>query len=92
MLKPLRDQVVVKRHKADEKVGSIIIASPNAENKLEGEVVAVGKGHLIEGGLYLDLEVVPGDQIVFGKAYLEVKHEEEAYLIMREDNILAIMK
>ena len=92
MLKPLRDQVVVKRAEADTKIGSILIASPNADNKTEGTVVAVGSGHILENGSVVPLEVSVGDKIIFTKNYAEVKFEGETYLVLREDSILAVLQ
>ena len=94
-VRPLHDRIIVKR--ADEqkevKKGSIIIPDSAKEKPEEGKVVAVGNGKILEDGTKSDLEVQAGDRILFGKyAGTEVKIEDQDYLIMREDDILAIVK
>jgi chaperonin GroES len=94
-VRPLHDRIIVKR--ADEqkevKKGNIIIPDSAKEKPEEGKVVAVGNGKILEDGTKSDLEVRAGDRILFGKyAGTEVKIEDQDYLIMREDDILAIVK
>ncbi len=94
-VRPLHDRIIVKR--ADEqkevKKGNIIIPDSAKEKPEEGKVVAVGNGKILEDGAKSDLEVRAGDRILFGKyAGTEVKIEDQDYLIMREDDILAIVK
>ena len=94
-VRPLHDRILVKRieEQGEVKKGSIIVPDSAKEKPQEGEVVAVGNGKILEEGGKLDLEVKAGDRILFGKyAGTEVKLEEQDYLIMREDDILAIIK
>ena len=94
-VRPLHDRILVTRidEKKEEKKGNIIIPDSAKEKPQEGQVVAVGNGKVLEDGGKLDLEVKAGDRILFGKyAGTEVKIEDQDYLIMREDDILAIIK
>ncbi len=94
-VRPLHDRILVTRidEKKEEKKGNIIIPDSAKEKPQEGKVVAVGNGKVLEDGGKLDLEVKAGDRILFGKyAGTEVKIEDQDYLIMREDDILAIIK
>ena len=92
-IQPLADRVLVKRLEDNEeqKVGGIIIPDTAKEKPQEAEVVATGPGRL-EDGNRVALEVKKGDKVLIGK-YLgtEVKVEGDDYLIMREDDILAIV-
>jgi chaperonin GroES len=73
--------------------GGIIIPETAKEKSVEGKVVAVGKGKLNEKGEITPLEVKPGDRVMFGKyAGTEIQIEGEDYLIMREDDLLAIIE
>ena len=87
---PLHDRVLVKRNEDKETVrGGIIIPDSAKEKPQEGEVVAVGAGK-IEKGARVPLDVKAGDRILFGKySGSEIKIENEEYLILREDEILA---
>ena len=92
-IKPLADRVLVKRleEEAEQKVGGIIIPDTAKEKPQEAEVVAVGPGK-VEDGQRTELEVKVGDKVLIGKySGTEVKIEGEEYLIMREDDILAIV-
>lgn len=94
-VRPLHDRILVTRidEKKEEKKGNIIIPDSAKEKPQEGKVVAVGNGKVLEDGGKIDLEVKAGDRILFGKyAGTEVKIEDQDYLIMREDDILAILK
>ena len=93
-LKPLHDRVIVRRIEEEEKTkGGIIIPDTAKEKPVEGKVVAVGKGKLLENGKRQPLEVKKGDRILFGKyAGTEIKIEGEENLIMREDDIIAIVE
>lgn len=94
-VRPLHDRILVKRidEQKEVKKGNIIIPDSAKEKPQEGEVVAVGNGKVLEDGGKLELEVKAGDRILFGKyAGTEVKIEDQDYLIMREDDILAIVK
>jgi chaperonin GroES len=87
---PLHDRVLVKRVEEKESVrGGIIIPDTAKEKPQEGEVVAVGAGK-IEKGERVPLDVKAGDRILFGKySGSEIKIEDQEYLILREDEILA---
>lgn len=90
-VKPLSDRILVKRLEEEEQqVGGIIIPDTAKEKPQEGEVVAVGPGRVLDSGDVQPLEVAVGDRILFGKySGTEVKYDNEEYLIMREDDILA---
>ena len=93
-VRPLHDRILVKRSHEQKEVkrGSIIIPDSAKEKPQEGEVVAAGNGKILDDGTKLSLEVKAGDRILFGKyAGTEVKIEDQDYLIMREDDILAIV-
>lgn len=87
---PLHDRVLVKRIEEKESVrGGIIIPDSAKEKPQEGEVVAVGSGRREKGEL-IPLDVKPGDRVLFGKySGSEIKVEDEEYLILKEDEILA---
>ena len=92
-IQPLADRVLVKRldEAEEQKVGGIIIPDTAKEKPQEAEIVAVGPGRL-EDGKHLPLEVKEGDKVLIGKySGTEVKIEGEEYLIMREDDVLAIV-
>ncbi len=93
-VKPLADRVLVRRIEEEEvKVGGIIIPDTAKEKPQKGEVVAVGPGRVDDSGKRIPMEVKVGDRIIFSKyAGSEVKIEGEEYLIMREDDILAIIE
>jgi chaperonin GroES len=88
---PLHDRVLVKRIEEKETVrGGIIIPDTAKEKPQEGEVIAVGAGKLTDKGERIPLDVKAGDRILFGKySGNDIKIEEEEYLILREDEILA---
>ena len=93
-IKPLADRVLVKRIEEEEvKKGGIIIPDTAKEKPQKGEVLAVGPGRVDENGKRIPMEVKVGDKILFSKyAGSEVKVGDEEYLIMREDDILAIIE
>ena len=93
-LRPLHDRVVVRRIEADEKTaGGIIIPDTAREKPMEGEVVAVGPGARNEQGQLMPPDLKAGDRILFGKwSGTEVKIDGEELLIMREDDIIAIVE
>ena len=93
-IKPLADRVLVKRLETaeEQKIGGIIIPDTAKEKPQEAEVVAVGPGRL-DDGKRVALEVKKGDKVLIGKySGTEVKLEGDDYLIMREDDILAIVE
>ena len=92
-LHPLGDRLIVKALEAEEKSrGGIVLPDAAKERPQEGKVLAVGKGKLLEDGTVKSLEVKTGDRVLFGKyAGTEVKVEGDDVLILREDDILAII-
>jgi chaperonin GroES len=93
-IRPLQDRIVVKRLEEEDKTkGGIIIPDTAKEKPIEGKVIAVGNGKLMENGTRVPLEVKAGDRILFGKySGTEVKIEGEEHLIMREDDVLGIIE
>ncbi|MBI3126244.1 MAG: co-chaperone GroES [Candidatus Tectomicrobia bacterium] len=93
-VQPLQDRILVKRLDADEeKVGGIIIPDTAKEKPQEGEVVAVGPGKVTDDGKRQPVGVKEGDKILFAKyAGTEVKIDGEDLLVMREDDVLAVLR
>ncbi|MCB9025627.1 MAG: co-chaperone GroES [Bdellovibrionaceae bacterium] len=92
-VRPLHDRILVKRMTEEEKTaGGIIIPDSAKEKPQQGEIVATGKGRLLEDGKTLPLEVRKGDKILFSKyAGTELKLEGNEYLMMREEDILGVI-
>ena len=93
-LRPLGDRVLVKPSEAKEvKKGGIIIPDTAKEKPQEGEVVAVGKGKVGDDGKIIAMDVKKGDKVLYGKyAGTEVKVEDVEYMIMGQDDILAVIE
>ncbi len=93
-IRPLQDRIIVKRIKEEEKTkGGIIIPETAKEKPSEGEIVAVGKGKVLDNGTVLPPDVKVGDRILFSRyGGSEVKIEGEEHLIMREDDILGVIE
>jgi len=93
-IRPLHDRVIVKRVDEEEKTkGGIIIPDTAKEKPVEGKVIAVGDGKVSDDGKKIPLEVKAGDKVLFGKyAGTEIQIEGEENLIMREDDIIAIVE
>jgi len=94
-IQPLGDRVLIKALEAEEKTkGGIVLPDTAKEKPQEGKVVAVGKGKLLDDGKVKALEVKVGDKILYGKySGTEVTTKEgEEYLILKEEDILAIIK
>lgn len=93
MLKPLGDRIVIELVESEEKTASGIVLPDTAKEKpQEGKVVAVGTGRVLESGERVALEVSVGDHIIFSKyAGTEVKYQGTEYLIVRENDILAVV-
>ena len=91
---PLRDRILIKRIGEEEKTkGGIIIPDTAKEKPMQGKVIAVGKGALDKNGKLVALEVKKGDTVLFGKyAGTEIKIQGEDHLIVRENEILGIIK
>jgi chaperonin GroES len=92
-VRPLHDRVLVRRVEERETArGGIVIPDTAREKPMEGEVLAVGNGKLLENGTKLALDVKVGDRVLFGKySGTEITVDGEDVLIVREDEILAIM-
>ena len=93
-LRPLNDRVVVKRMEEEQKTaGGIIIPDTAKEKPIQGEVLSAGNGRIMEDGSRRALDVKKGDRVLFGKyAGTEITIEKQEVLIMREDEILAIIE
>jgi len=93
-IRPLQDRIIVRRIEEEEKTkGGIIIPDSAKEKPMEGEVIAVGTGKILENGTKQPLEVKEGNRVLFGKyAGTEVKIDGVEHLIMREDDILGVIE
>jgi len=93
-IRPLQDRVIVKRVKEDEKTkGGIIIPDTAKEKPVEGKVVAVGNGAILKDGKVRPLDVKKGNRVLFGKySGTEIKIDGEDHVIMREEDILAVIE
>ena len=93
-LRPLHDRVIIKRLEAETKsAGGIVIPDTAAEKPIRGEVVAVGKGKILENGEVRPLDVKVGDKVLFGKySGTEVKVDGEELLVMREEDVMAVLE
>jgi chaperonin GroES len=92
-VRPLHDRLIVRRVEEKETAtGGIVIPDTAREKPMEGEVLAAGKGKLLEDGTTLALDVKVGDRILFGKySGTEITIDGEDVLIVREDEVLAVM-
>jgi chaperonin GroES len=93
-IRPLHDRVVIKRKEEDRtSPGGIVIPDTAAEKPIRGEVTAVGKGKILEDGKVRPLDVKVGDNVLFGKySGTEIKVEGEELLVMREDDLMAVIE
>jgi len=93
-VRPLHDRLIVKRSEEEKKTkGGIIIPDTAKEKPIEGKVIAVGKGRINKDGTKIPMEVEKGDRILFAKyAGTEVKIDGEEHLIMKEDDVIAIIE
>ena len=93
-LRPLQDRIIVKRVEEETKTaGGLFIPETAKEKPQRGEIVAVGNGKKTEDGKVLPLDVKVGDTVLFGKyAGTEIKVDGNDYLMMREDDILAVVE
>jgi chaperonin GroES len=93
-VRPLHDRIIVQRlEEGEQKVGNIIIPDSAKEKPQQGKVIAVGNGKVNEDGKRNPLDVKAGDTILFGKySGQEIKIDGEEYLIMREDEVLAVIE
>ncbi|MGR3913524.1 MAG: co-chaperone GroES [Gammaproteobacteria bacterium] len=93
-IRPLHDRVVVRRIE-DERTtpGGIVIPDSAAEKPMQGEILAVGKGKVLDNGEQRGLDVKAGDKVLFGKySGTEVKVDGEEVLVMREDDIMGVIE
>ncbi len=93
-IRPLHDRVIVKRLEEDRtSAGGIVIPDTAAEKPVQGKIVAVGKGKILEDGTVRPPDVKVGDKILFGKySGTEVKLEGEELVVMREEDIMAVIE
>jgi chaperonin GroES len=93
-LRPLHDRVIVKRVEEERTTpGGIVIPDSAAEKPIKGEVIAVGNGKILDDGSKRELDVKAGDKVLFGKySGTEVKVADEELLVMREDDIMAVIE
>ena len=93
-LRPLHDRVIVKRMEEERlSAGGIVIPDSATEKPVRGEVLAVGNGKILENGEKRDLDIKAGDKVLFGKySGTEVKVDGEELLVMREEDIMAVIE
>ena len=93
-VRPLQDRLIVKRLEEEEKTkGGIIIPDTAKEKPIEGKVIAAGTGRLNKDGKKMPMEVKTGDRVLFAKyAGTEVKMDGEEYLMMKEEDVLAVIE
>jgi chaperonin GroES len=93
-IRPLQDRIIVKRLAEEERTkGGIIIPDTAKEKPLEGAVIAVGNGRILEDGKVRPMDIKKGDKILFGKyAGTEIKIDGEEHLILREEDVLAVIE
>jgi chaperonin GroES len=93
-IRPLHDRVIVRRlEETRTSPGGIVIPDTATEKPMQGEVIAVGKGRILENGEVRPLDVKKGDRILFGKySGNEVKISGEEYLVMREEDIMGVIE
>jgi len=93
-IRPLHDRVVIRRMEEERTTaGGIVIPDSATEKPIQGEVIAVGKGKILDSGDVRPLEVKVGDRVLFGKySGTEVKIEGEDFLVMREEDIMGVVE
>jgi chaperonin GroES len=93
-IRPLHDRVVIRRTEEERTTpGGIVIPDTAAEKPIRGEVIAVGKGKILENGEVRKLDLKTGDKVLFGKySGTEVKVDGEDLLVMREDDVMAVIE
>ena len=93
-IRPLHDRILARRIEEREQVrGGIIIPDTAKEKPLEAEVIAVGNGKILEDGKTIPLDVKAGDRVLIGKySGTEVKLNDVEYIILREDEVLGVIK
>ena len=93
-IKPLHDRAVIRRLEEDRTTpGGIVIPDSAAEKPVRGEVVAIGKGKVLESGEIRPMDIKVGDKVLFGKyAGTEIKLDGDELVVMREDDIMAVIE
>ena len=93
-IRPLHDRVIVKRLESETRTaGGIVIPDSAAEKPVQGKIVAVGKGKILEDGSVRALDVKIGDKILFGKySGTEVKVDGDDLVVMREEDVMAVIE
>jgi len=93
-IRPLHDRVIVKRLEEEKtSAGGIVIPDSATEKPIQGEVISVGNGKIMDNGEIRTLDVKKGDKILFGKySGTEIKIEGEEYLVLREDDIMGVIE
>ena len=93
-IRPLHDRVIIRRTEEERtSPGGIVIPDAAAEKPIKGEVIAVGNGKLLDNGEIRALDLKAGDKVLFGKySGTEVKVEGEEVLVMREDDVVAVIE
>jgi len=93
-IRPLHDRVVIRRLEEERTTaGGIVIPDTAAEKPIQGEVLAVGNGKVLESGEHRPLDVKVGDRVLFGKySGTEVKLDGKEFLVMREDDIMGVIE
>ena len=93
-VRPLHDRIIVQRiEEGEQKIGGIIIPDTAKEKPQQGKVIAAGAGKAKDDGKRIPMDVKAGDTILFGKySGQEIKLDGEEYLIMREDEVLAVLE
>jgi chaperonin GroES len=93
-IRPLHDRILIKRLEEEQRSqGGIIVPDTAKEKPQQGRVLAVGKGKIMDNGDVIPLDLKTGDKVLFGKyAGTEVKIDGEEHLLMREDDILAVVQ
>ncbi len=93
-IRPLHDRVIIRRMEEERtSPGGIVIPDTAAEKPIKGEVIAVGKGKILENGEIRPLDLKVGDKILFGKySGTEVKIDGDDFLVMREEDVMAVFE
>ncbi|NNF51244.1 MAG: co-chaperone GroES [Gammaproteobacteria bacterium] len=93
-MRPLHDRVIIRRMEEETlSAGGIVIPDSAAEKPIRGEVIAIGKGKLLENGDLRPVDLTVGDRVLFGKySGTEVKIDGQELLVMREEDIMAVLE
>ncbi len=93
-IRPLHDRVLIKRMEEERtSPGGIVIPDTAAEKPIKGQVVAIGQGRVLDSGELRPLTLKEGDKVLFGKySGTEVKLDGEEYLVMKEDDVMAVLE